>query len=72
MMSTTETSGALWVAYGASGVTGSIRKSGEGAYTVTMAGASEPLGTYPTMDIAKRALHAHMPSGSDWPTFTEH
>ena len=70
-MSETETRGALWVAYGPSGVAGSISKSDDG-YTVTMSGADEPLGTYPSMDIAKRALHAHMPSGSDWPTFNEH
>ncbi|MDT0181556.1 methyltransferase [Microbacterium sp. ARD31] len=70
-MSTTETHHALWVAYGASGVVGTIRKSDEG-YTVTMAGADEAAGTYPTMEIAKGALHSHMTPGSDWPQFREH
>ncbi|MFB8386645.1 methyltransferase [Microbacterium sp. NPDC055910] len=70
-MSTTETSHALWVAYGAGGVVGSIRKSDEG-YTVTMAGAPAAAGTYPSMDVAKQALHARMAPGSDWPKFLEH
>lgn len=70
-MSTTDTHTALWVAYGPSGVAGSIRKDQEG-YTVTMAGADARTGTYPTMEIAKNALHAHMRPGSAWPTFQEH
>ncbi|GAA5029891.1 methyltransferase [Microbacterium fluvii] len=71
-MSTTETHHALWLAYGSGGaVAGTIRKSEEG-YTVTMAGADASTGTYPTMEVAKSALHAHMPPGSDWPRFQEH
>jgi hypothetical protein len=37
-----------------------------------MAGADEAAGTYPTMEIAKGALHSHMTPGSDWPQFREH
>lgn len=70
-MSTTQTHHALWVAYGQSGVVGSIRKSDEG-YIVTMAGADQVAGTYPSMEIAKSALHARMAPGSDWPQFREH
>ena len=70
-MSTTQTHHALWVAYGTSGVVGSIRKDDDG-YTVTMAGADRAAGTYPTMEIAKSALHARMTPGSDWPQFREH
>ncbi|WP_106814094.1 methyltransferase [Microbacterium timonense] len=70
-MSTTQTHHALWVAYGPSGVAGSIRKDDDG-YTVTMAGADKAAGTYPSMEIAKSALHAHMAPGSDWPLFREH
>ncbi len=70
-MSATETHQALWVAYGPEGVVGSIRKSDE-EYTVTMAGASSVAGTYPTMEIAKSALHSRMRAGSDWPQFREH
>ncbi len=70
-MSTAETHHALWVAYGTGGVQGSIRKD-ESGYTVTMAGAEAPAGTYPTMEIAKNALHSRMAPGSDWPQFREH
>lgn len=70
-MSATETHHALWVADGQSGVVGSIRKDDEG-YTVTMAGADAAAGTYPSMEIAKSALHSRMTPGSDWPEFREH
>jgi hypothetical protein len=71
-MSTTETHHALWVAYGPSGVVGSIRKDDDGGYTVTMAGAEASAGSFPSMEIAKSALHARMTPGSDWPSFREH
>ncbi|WP_298741353.1 methyltransferase [uncultured Microbacterium sp.] len=65
-------SSSLWVAYGSEGnVVGSVRKQGDG-YTVTLAGAEASLGTYPSMDIAKNALHGHLSPGSDWPQFREH
>ncbi|MCR2811677.1 methyltransferase [Microbacterium sp. zg.Y1090] len=70
-MSTTENHSALWVAYGAGGVAGTIRKR-DGAYVVTMAGADEELGAYPSMEAAKGALHAHMAPGAEWPEFREH
>lgn len=70
-MSITDNHTALWVAYGRGGVAGSIRK-GSGGYTVTMAGADDVVGTYPTMEHAKGALHSHMRPGSDWPQFLEH
>jgi hypothetical protein len=37
-----------------------------------MAGADQPLGTYPTMDIAKRALQTHLKPGADAPEYREH
>lgn len=67
-MNTTE---ALWVAYGDGRVVGAIRKH-EDAYTVTIAGADDVLGTYPTMDVAKSALHASLSPGAEWPTFRQH
>ncbi|MFT4135886.1 methyltransferase [Microbacterium sp.] len=69
-MITSETT-SLWVAYGDSGVVGTIRKGDDG-YTVTMAGASSSVGTYPTMDAAKGALNSHQRPGSGWPQFREH
>lgn len=70
-MSTTEVRHSLWVAYGTGGVVGSIRKDDDG-YTVTMAGADAAAGVFPTMEIAKSALHSRMRPGSDWPAFREH
>ncbi|MFV0318932.1 MAG: methyltransferase [Microbacterium sp.] len=61
----------LWVAYGQSGAVGSIRHDDAG-YTVTKAGADEPTGTYPSMDVAKNALYAQLKPGADWPEFREH
>ncbi|MFT3799255.1 methyltransferase [Microbacterium sp.] len=66
------TSSGLWVAYGTEGkVVGTIRKCDEG-YVSTIAGADASLGSYPTMEVAKSALHTHLPPGSDWPQFREH
>ncbi|MDZ8172370.1 methyltransferase [Microbacterium xanthum] len=70
-MASTDTAHGLWVAYGPAGVVGSIRHD-ETGYTVTMAGADEATGTYPTMEVAKNALHAHLKPGSDWPQFRQH
>ncbi|MDX2375534.1 methyltransferase [Microbacterium sp. LRZ72] len=70
-MTATSTHHALWVAYGATGVVGTIRKDDD-EYTVTMADADAPAGTYPSMEVAKSALHSHMRPGSDWPEFRQH
>ncbi|MCR2785476.1 methyltransferase [Microbacterium sp. zg-YB36] len=70
-MSATENRTPLWVAYGPGGVAGTIRKLDAG-YQVTMAGADDVLGTYPSMEVAKNALHSQMTPGSDWPQFREH
>lgn len=67
----TSTTLALWVAYGRNGVVGSVRHVDEG-YQVTMSGADAAAGTYPTLAVAKSALHARMTPGSDWPSFREH
>ena len=70
-MSTTETHHRLWVAYGQSGVVGSIRKDDDG-YTVTMAGADSSAGTLSLDgDRQERAALAD-DAGSDWPEFREH
>lgn len=71
MMSDTQTHPTVWVAYGTGGVVGMIRKDRQG-YTVTMAGADTSSGVYPSMEVAKAALHAGMAPGSDWPRFREH
>ena len=68
----TSASSTLWVAYGTAGnVVGTVRKSEEG-YTPTVAGATASVGTYPSMEVAKSALHSHLAPGSDWPQFRQH
>lgn len=65
-------SSSLWIAYGPEGnVVGSIRKTDEG-YVPTVADADASLGTFPSMDIAKNALHSGLTPGADWPSFREH
>lgn len=61
----------LWVAYGPNGVVGKIQQDAEG-FSVHMAGKDERLGVYPSMEIAKNAVHAHLKPGSDRPEFREH
>ncbi len=70
-MSATATARTIWVAFGSSGVVGTIRKDVDG-YTVTMADADTSAGVYPSMEVAKSALYARMRPGSDWPRFQEH
>jgi hypothetical protein len=61
----------LWVAYGPAGAVGKIQKDDD-AYVVQMAGADDPLGSYPTMEIARSALQAHLKPGAERPEYREH
>ena len=61
----------LWVAYGPAGAVGRIHKDDAG-YEVQMAGSDEPLGTYPSMEIAKSALQSHLKPGAERPEYREH
>lgn len=61
----------LWVAYGPAGAVGTIEKASDD-YRVRMAGATEPVGAYPTMEVAKSALFSRLKPGADWPEFREH
>ena len=61
----------LWVAYGPAGAVGKIQKDDE-FYVVQMAGKDTPLGSYPTMEIAKNALHSHLKPGAERPEYREH
>jgi hypothetical protein len=70
-MMTETTTRRLWVAYGPAGAVGKIQKDA-GGYIVQMARASAPLGTYPSMDIAKRALQSHLKPGAEPPEYREH
>jgi hypothetical protein len=60
-----------WVAFGSSGAVGSIHRTGDG-YEVRLMKDDAVLGSYPTLEVAKSALHASMLPGSDWPEYREH
>jgi hypothetical protein len=60
-----------WVAFGPAGAVGSIHRVDDG-FIFRLLGDSEPRGTYPSLEVAKSALHAALLPGSDWPEFREH
>jgi hypothetical protein len=60
-----------WVAFGPAGAVGSISRTTDG-FVVRLMNDDAPRGTYPSLDVAKSALHASMLPGSDWPEFREH
>ena len=70
-MSSMTTTGQRWVAFGDSGATGTILHTADG-YAVRLLADGEPRGVYPTLEVAKSAMHASMPPGSNWPEFREH
>ncbi len=60
-----------WVAFGPAGALGTIHKIG-GEYAMKLLNDDEYRGTYPSLDVAKHALHAALLPGSDFPEFREH
>lgn len=70
MTENTTMSGQRWVAFGPAGAIGSIHRTDEGFLVRLLDGSEER--HYPTLDVAKSALHASLPAGSDWPEFREH
>jgi hypothetical protein len=69
-MSENTMTGQRWVAFGPAGAVGSIHRTDSG-FQVRMLDDSETR-DYPSLDVAKSALHATLPPGSDWPEFREH
>jgi hypothetical protein len=63
--------GQTWVAFGPAGAVGSIHRAEDG-FTFKLISESDYRGTYPTLEVAKSALHASLPPGSEWPEFREH
>jgi hypothetical protein len=70
-MSNMTLTGRTWVAFGPVGAVGSIHES-ETGYTLRLMGSADLHASYPTLDAAKGALMASMPSGSERPDFREH
>lgn len=60
-----------WVAFGPAGAVGSIHRTADG-FAVRMIDGPERETVYPTLEIAKSALHAGMTPGSEWPEYREH
>jgi hypothetical protein len=60
-----------WVATGPSGVVGAIHRTDEG-FSIRVGAADDYHGDFPTLDVAKSALHARLGHGADRPEFLEH
>lgn len=70
-MSDTTLASHIWVAFGPAGAIGSVHAV-EGGFAFRLMGEQLRESVYPTLDVAKRALHASLPTGTDWPDFREH
>ncbi|MGA1812014.1 methyltransferase [Frondihabitans sp. 4ASC-45] len=68
---TVTTMQSTWVASGPAGAVGSIHRTGEG-FAIRVGREADYHGAYPTLDVAKRAIHAALGPGADRPEFTEH
>jgi len=71
MSETTNTIRQTWVAFGPAGAVGAVHRVDDG-YTFKLLDDSESRSLYPTLEVAKHALHAALAPGSDWPEFKEH
>jgi hypothetical protein len=60
-----------WVAFGPAGALGSVHRIQSG-FAVRLLNDDDYRGVYPTLEVAKHALHAALLPGSDWPEFREH
>ena len=67
---TTTMTSQRWVAFGTAGAIGSIHRTDDG-FLLRMLDGSEGR-SYPSLEVAKSALHATLPAGSEWPEFREH
>ena len=70
MSDNTTMTGQRWVAFGEAGALGSIHRTDEGFLLKMLDGSEER--SFPSLEVAKSALHATLPTGSDWPDFREH
>lgn len=70
-VSNTSLAGRTWVAFGSNGAVGSLHET-EGGYSYKLFDEQNYRGLYETLDGAKGALMASLPTGSDRPEFKEH
>lgn len=66
----TMTSSRRWVAMGSAGAVGSIHETSDG-FVVRLHDGS-PDRAYPSLEVAKSAVLAALPTGADRPEFREH
>jgi hypothetical protein len=71
IMSESTTVEQRWVAFGPAGAVGAIHRTAEG-FQMKLLDDDTYRGTYPTLEVAKSALHAALEPGSEWPEFREH
>lgn len=60
-----------WVAFGPAGAVGSIHRT-EGGFAVRLVKDGDAQTVYPTLLVAKSAIHAASGPGAEWPEFREH
>lgn len=60
-----------WVATGAAGAVGSIHRTDDG-FAIRVGREADYHGAYPTLGIAKSAVHSALGPGADRPEFIEH
>ncbi len=60
-----------WVASGSAGAVGSIHRVDAG-FIVRLLAEHQARGPYPSLDVAKSALHSALGPGADRPEFIEH
>jgi hypothetical protein len=60
-----------WVAIGPAGALGSVHRL-ENGFTFRLLGDDAPRAVYPSLEVAKSALQASLPPGTDRPEYREH
>ncbi len=71
MSESTTTVDQRWVAIGETGAVGTIHRIGD-EFKMRLLADSDYRGTYPSLEVAKSALHAALTPGSEMPEFREH
>lgn len=67
---TTTLTGQRWVAFGAAGAVGSIHRTDAGFLVKMLDGSDDR--EYPSLEVAKSAMHATLPAAADRLEFREH
>ena len=63
--------GRTWIAFGETGAVGSVHET-SGGYFFRLLSDDDYRGVFPSLEVAKGALHSAMKPGSERPDFREH